>query len=301
MGGMKEINRHFLKTAFTIARKQSANAVILHADPLDNLQFEEKWPWKFDLFLVSKKKKWDLTSGGRKSLGHHVKDIISIPRITLPRISLLKLAVLLALSDGKIKQGHKIVCVIGTSELGILDTIQFIDTSLETEILTGKISTGLSEGVSPEVFQTILSLCIELADKGREGKPVGTIFVVGDEERVMQLSKQMVINPFKGYTEEERNVLTSAMKETLREFSAMDGAFVISGDGIVLTGGRFLSAAADETKLQRGLGSRHLAAAGITALTKSIAFVISESSGDVRIFKEGGLLMEFEKTTTRRT
>lgn len=297
---MKEINQYVLKTAFNIAKKNKANAVILHADPLQNLTFQENWPWKFDLFLLSKKKKWDLNGQNKKSLDARVKDVITVPRIPLTRYSLLKLSIVLALSSGKIKQGDKVVCIIGTTDQGLLDHIQYIDTSIESEIITSKVSTDLAADVNPEIFEALLNLSIELSDKGREGKPVGTIFVVGDEEKVMQFSKQMVINPFKGYSEEERNILSAPMKETLREFSAMDGAFVISGDGITLAGGRFLSAAADETKLQRGLGSRHIAAAGITALTKSIAFVISESSGDIRIFKEGKLLMEFEKTTTRK-
>lgn len=297
---MKENNRYFLKTAFNIAKKHSVTAVFLHVDALDNLTFEEKWPWKFDLLLVSKKKKWDLSPTSKTSLSSHVSDIITVPRIPFTRASLLKISVLLALSSGKIKQGDKILCIIGNTEQTVLDTIQLIDTAKETEILTGKASTNLSEDVRPEIFEALLNFSIELADKGREGKPVGTIFVVGDEDKVMQLSKQMVINPFKGYTEEETNILSPSMKETMREFSAMDGAFVISEEGVVLTAGRFLSAAADETKLQRGLGSRHIAAAGITALTKAIAFVISESSGDLRIFKEGKLLMEFEKATTRK-
>lgn len=296
---MKEVNRYVLKTAFNIARKMNVTDVFLYGDVIDNLSFEEKWPWKFNLYLVSKKKNWDLTSQSKKSLAPHIKDVIIVPKISFSRASLLKISVLLALSGSKINRGDKIVCVLGTTDHGILDTIQYIDTSLETEILTGKAITNLSTDINPEIFETMLNLSVELSTKGREGKPVGTIFVIGDEEKVMQFSKQMVINPFKGYTDEERNILNPSMRETLREFSAMDGAFVISGDGIAISAGRFLNAAADDTKLQRGLGSRHMAAAGITALTKAVAFVISESSGDLRIFKDGKLLMEFEKATSK--
>lgn len=294
---MKEINRFVLKSAFNIARKNKADAVILHVDPLDDLLFEEKWPWKFKLFLLTKKKKLDLESQSKKSLGPRVSDVITVPKMPFTRSSLLKLSILLALSSNKIEKGSKIVSILGTGEHSLLDCVQFIDTGTESEVLTGKAITNLSAEVNPEVFEALLNFSIELASKGREGKPVGTILVAGDDEKVMQLSKQMVMNPFKGYTEEERNILNPSMKETLREFSAMDGAFVLAGDGTVLAAGRFLSAAADETMLQRGLGSRHIAAAGITALTNSIAFVISESSGDLRIFKQGKLLMEFEKAT----
>jgi len=298
---MKEINHFIIKSAFNLAKKHKANAVILHADPLQNLTFEEKWPWKFKTYIVSKKKNWDLSSQSKKSLASKIEDIICVPRISFTRNSLIKMAVLLAVSSGKINRGDKVVTVVGTTDQGILDNIHLIDTSKETEIISGNVTTDLSSEVNPEIFEVLLNFSIELANKGREGKPVGTIFVVGDDEKVMQLSKQMVINPFKGYSVEERNVLAPSMKETLREFSTMDGAFILTGDGTVLTAGRFLSAAADETKLRQGLGSRHIAAAGITALTKAIAFVISESSGDLRIFKDGKLLMEFEKPTAKKS
>ena len=90
------------------------------------------------------------------------------------------------------------------------------------------------------------------------------------------------------------------MKETIREFSAMDGAFVIADDGTILAAGRYLGAAIDESTLPRGLGSRHIAAAGITTLTRAVAFVISESSGDVRIFKDGRIIMHIEKAPSKK-
>lgn len=297
---MKELNKYFIKTAFSIARKHKATAVFLHIDPLSDLIFEEEWPWKFDLFFVSKRKKMDVEPSNKKSLASRYKDVVLIPKIPLTRPYLLKLTTLLALSSGKIRQGDKIVCIMGTPE-GDLDYIQYLDTGTETEILSGKLSTNIAEGIKPEVFQAVLNIGIELSNKGREGKPVGTILTIGDEENVLQLSKQMIINPFKGYADEEKNILSPHMRDTIREFSAMDGAIIISGKGIVLSAGRYLTAVADATKLQQGLGSRHLAAAGITALTKSIALVISESSGDLRIFKDGKLLMEFEKATVKMT
>ncbi len=180
-----------------------------------------------------------------------------------------------------------------------MDQIQILDTAKDSEIVMGRGMKDIAENIHPEVFQAVLHLSIELAEKGREGKPIGTIFVVGDHEKVLPLTKQMIINPFKGYDEEERNILAPALKETIREFAAMDGAFIISGDGIVLTAGAYLGAASEEANLPRGLGSRHMAAAGITNLTNAVAFVISESSGDVRIFKNGKILTQIEKTTTK--
>jgi len=298
---MKETNVKFIKAGFELAATRNASAVLLYIDPLEKTVFDEKWDYNFKLYLITKRKKLDTTEKHRKTIFERATDIITIPKIPVSRTSLAKLALVLGISNEKIKYGDTVVCILGAFDSALLDTILCINTGVETELISGKLALGnICEGISPAVFQAVLNLCIELAEKGREGKPIGTIFVVGDEDKVLGLSKQMIYNPFKGYTEEERNILNAQMKETLREFSTLDGAFIISSDGAVITGGRFLSAAADVTKSKYRFGSRHLAAAGITALTKAIAFVISESTGDVRIFKNGDLIMEFEKSTKRR-
>ncbi|MDO8526418.1 MAG: diadenylate cyclase [Deltaproteobacteria bacterium] len=285
-----------IKTAFQLAAKIKARAVMLYIDPLDDLHFEERFSKKIDLYLLSRKKKLDPNGEDGHSLQNHCKALIPLPKINLSRIGVIKLATTTALSLDYLEPGDKVVCVVGAVDLGLLDHIQILDTGKESEIVMGKGLIGIGESVQPEVFQSILHLSMELAQKGREGKPIGTIFVVGDAERVLPLTKQMIINPFKGYDEEERNILQPSLKETIREFAAMDGAFIISGDGVILTAGCYLGAASNEENFPQGLGARHLAAAGITNLTNAVAFVISESSGDVRIFKNGKLLTQIEKT-----
>ena len=286
-----------IKTAFQLAGKVKAKAVMIYADCLEDLHFDGRFSKKIDLYLLSRKKKLEANGDGEDSLQNYCKALISLPKIPLSRIGVIKLATTTALSLDYLETGDKVVCVVGAAEMGLLDHIQILDTGKESEIVMSKGLIGMGESVQPEVFQAVLHLSMELAEKGREGKPIGTIFVVGDSEKVLPLTKQMIINPFKGYDEEERNVLSPALKETIREFAAMDGAFIISGDGVLLTAGCYLNAASEEANLPRGLGSRHLAAAGITNLTNAVAFVISESSGDVRIFKNGKILTQIEKTS----
>lgn len=296
---MKARNKYLLKSSYQIAEKVGAKAVFIYIDALDDLKYNEKIPKGIKTFFISKKKKWEFDKDETGTFAPDPESVIIVPRINYTRINLTKIAVMLAMAQEHISPGAIIVCLVGQTDTGFLDSIQIIDTSKETEIITSRSVMRLCETIKPEIFQTVLNLSVELAEKGREGKPVGTIFVVGDEKRVMQLSKQMIINPFKGYEEDERNILNPALKETIREFSAMDGAFIISEEGVVLTAGRYLSAAMEDSNLPRGLGSRHIAASGITALTNAIAFVISESSGDVRIFRKGKIIMEFEKVPTK--
>lgn len=297
---MNSENTLFLKTAFSIASKTAASALVVHVDPLDDLVCEERLPKGRSLILLTKKKRLDDSEDNKGSLAANASAIITIPRISLTRISLIKIGTTLVLSRELVKSGSKLIFVVGPSEPGCLDLIQCVDTSKESEIIAGRGVARISEVIQPELFQAVLNLAIELAETGREGKSIGTIFVVGDNEKVMQLSKQMIMNPFKGYDEEERNILSSVLKETIREFAAMDGAFIIADDGTVLAAGRYLGAAIDESQLPRGLGSRHIAAAGITSLTRAVAFVISQSSGDVRIFKDGRIIMHLEKAPAKK-
>jgi len=77
--------------------------------------------------------------------------------------------------------------------------------------------------------------------------------------------------------------------------SAIDGAFVIQNNGVIVTAGRHLSAALESKDFPQGLGSRHIAAAGITSITDAVAIVISESTGTVSVFKNGNVFVRIEK------
>src|SRR5947209_1583254 len=88
------------------------------------------------------------------------------------------------------------------------------------------------------VGERLLALASEPGLEGREGRPVGALFIVGDSDRVLAQSRQLVINPFRGDPEEDRNVLDARPEETIREFSAIDGAFIIRGGGVILGAGR---------------------------------------------------------------
>lgn len=56
-----------------------------------------------------------------------------------------------------------------------------------------------------------------------------------------------------------------------------------------------MSAALESKDFPSGLGSRHIAAAGITNVTKAVAVVVSQSTGNVSVFKDGKLFVSIEK------
>ena len=207
----------------------------------------------------------------------------------------MKIAVTKGIASGLLQKGDKVVCLTGISRFGYLDSVTVIDVGREYEILAAEQISDIFEGVYPEVFESVLNIALELAAQGREGRSVGTIFVLGDHENVLRFSRQMIINPFMGYREEERNVLDPGLKDTIKEFSALDGAFIIKENGVMVSAGTHLNAAVESKDFPKGLGGRHIAAAGITGVTGAIAVVVSESTGTVRVFKNGRMFVGIEK------
>ncbi|OGW03133.1 MAG: hypothetical protein A2Z59_13610 [Nitrospinae bacterium RIFCSPLOWO2_02_39_17] len=286
---MQALNKIFLESAEDIASRINAKRIFLYADLINDYKLLKE---------LSKKDEFVFITKNEDTLHKHVgieKNIIDIPSVEFSRIGLIKIAAMKGLFSGIVKDEDKIVFVTGTHKIGSFDSIIVVDIGREFEILASSSVSDIAENLKPEVFEAVLNLSLELASQGREGKPVGTIFVIGDHEKVLQLSRQMIINPFQGYPEEERNIMDPALRETIKEFSAVDGAFVIREDGVVMAAGRHLSAALEKEDFPHGLGSRHVAAAGITSVTDAAAIVISESTGEVRIFKKGNIFMEIEK------
>jgi PAS domain S-box-containing protein len=144
--------------------------------------------------------------------------------------------------------------------------------------------------ILPEVFDAILQACVEIAREGREGKPLGTAFLVGDRDAVMDRSRQLILNPFFGHPPELRTVINKDVREMLKEYALLDGAFVVSGDGILEAAGRYITVDASLTSLPKGMGTRHSSTAAITHITRAVGLVVSESGGRVSVIKDGKIV-----------
>lgn len=145
--------------------------------------------------------------------------------------------------------------------------------------------------VNTRVLKQVVSLAVEIAREGREGRKIGTLFVVGDSGEVMRRSKPMILDPLQGHADEDKYIEDPNMRETIKELAQLDGAFVVSNAGIVLSAARYIDAASDSLDLPLGLGSRHVAGASISKQTDAVAVVVSESSL-VRMFDDGELVSE---------
>src|ERR1700692_3784142 len=141
------------------------------------------------------------------------------------------------------------------------------------------------------VLEPLIELAVEIAREGREGRRVGTLFTLGDEESVLARSRPLILDPMLGHPASSRHITDLNLRGTIKELAQLDGGFVVSRDGIVLSACRYLDAAAALGDVPLGLGSRHIAAANMSAVTKAVGIVVSESSV-VRLFCHGQLVGE---------
>jgi DNA integrity scanning protein DisA with diadenylate cyclase activity len=290
---VKTLTRSLVRHAHAIAREVGARVVLLYADVVEDDQdlADLIQDVDFRVILVSRRTQFQAPGDWGELCA-----IVRVPDIAMTRAGQVKVATLVAAAESLIRVGDRIVCLTGIDGSGTIDTIFVLDLGTEIEMFASTAAEPLPGDVTPTVFERLLTLASELGLEGREGRSVGTIFVLGDASRVLSQSHQLVINPFHGYPESERNVLDPRLEETIKEFSAIDGAFVIRGDGVILSAGRYLAphSRLDEP-LPQGLGTRHEAAAAITMTTEAIAMCVSQSTGTISIFKRGKLITDIQK------
>lgn len=192
-------------------------------------------------------------------------------------------------SKSYIKKGDKIVCVADESVSAGYKGLLFI---FDVDKIFFNISThNLAENISPDVIETIIDIALEINREGREGRKIGTAFIVGDKSNILRHMKQMIINPFAGYSEDMRKITDPLVRETIKEFAQLDGAFVIDQNGAIITAGSYINLDSSDISIPDGLGTRHRSCAAITKETGAIAVVVSQS-GVVRVFKEGRIIMK---------
>jgi DNA integrity scanning protein DisA with diadenylate cyclase activity len=225
-----------------------------------------------------------------------VRRVVRLPSVPLRRDARIRFAALMALTQGMIQRGD-VVALLSGDGAGGLDSMTVLEVGREF----GRFVTPSGEmapGVAPGVLERIITLSADLSREGREGKPIGTIFVVGDPEKLAPFCAQMVMNPFRGYPEEERNILDPTLAETIKEFAAIDGAFIVRGDGVVASAGTYLKVSADVT-LPGGYGSRHRVACAITDAADCVAVALSQSTGEVTVFKNGAVVLSLSRSAER--
>ena len=224
---------------------------------------------------------------------------INLKMSNYPTNERLTQALLEAVSDELIPTRSSVVTLFGAFGADEIDSISITHLDEHFDRLTVHDIRNLQTSVPLDVFKAVVDLAIEIGRDGREGKPVGTMFVIGDSKKVLEQSSPAGFDPVRGYGREERDITDPKVREGIKEIAQLDGAFIISSKGIVEAACRTLASTAKNITLSKGLGTRHWAAAAISKSCKSISVSVSQTSGTVRIFQNGEVVLRIEPTKRR--
>ena len=221
-------------------------------------------------------------------------DVVGIQHEPETRHFQVSQVLLEAIADELVQTGDVVVVVYSAFEKDNCDTVTVVRLAEQLSRLTSRDLQRLETKVPLETLRIVVDLACEIGREGREGKPVGALFVVGNHRKVMEQSTEQVHDPFRGYPKAERSIRNPRVRESIKELAQIDGAFVISSDGLAIAAGRHLRGAAEGLTLSKGLGSRHWAAAEISKSTGAIAIAVSQSTGTVRVFQDGLIVLRIE-------
>ena len=202
----------------------------------------------------------------------------------------ITLALIETVANDFLKSGARIVVAYPAFD-SELDTISSIRLGERLERLSSRDLRALETSVPFETLKAVVDVAVAVGREGREGKPIGTMIVVGDTREVLSRARTLGFDPFKGYRRKERNIRDARVREAIKEIAQLDGAIVVNRDGTVEAACQMLDAPTAGLALPKGLGTRHWTAAAITKVTTAVAVAVSESTGTVRLFQNGELVL----------
>ena len=283
-----------LQAARQLAEEMPADAVLLLTET--DLEWEAVLEHLSGCRLLVAAQDSTLTQKLKEQHGLTVLDIDPGPTPTQERMSL---ALLEAVAQEKLQTGADVIALYNGIEAEEgkpehIDSLSVIHLGEHLERLSAQELRKLDTQVPLETLRAVVELAAEIGREGREGKPVGTMLVVGDTRKVLSMSRPINFNPFRGYSAAERDIRDRKVREQIKDVAQLEGAIIIQRDGVAVAACMYIDAPAEGITLSKGLGTRHWAAAAISRKTNAIAVAVSQSSGTVRIFQNGEVVLRIE-------
>ncbi|QDT70193.1 DNA integrity scanning protein DisA [Planctomycetes bacterium MalM25] len=283
----------FCAAAAELAEQHSADAVLFLAErPVDWSKLQSAVGSRSLLIAADSE---DQLAGAHDDENGPSLETILLGMNDAPVYERLTQALIEAVSEELLEASATVVTLHSSFDPGVIDSISLIRLEEHLGRLTVRDLRQIESKVPTKTLKLVIDLAVEIGREGREGKPVGALFVVGDHRKTLDHCKPMGFDPVKGYTTAERSLTDSKVREGVKEIAQMDGAFVVSNNATVVASAQHLSSpASKEITLSKGLGARHWAAAQISRATDAIAVAISSSGGTVRVFQGGEVVLRVE-------
>jgi diadenylate cyclase len=274
-------------SAFGLARALGIGTIVVQADEMSDMRLVEA-------LRVDERVIWIARDREQIPVSDLSKDVVlAMPDAALNRLSQLDLALFLAALNRHFALEERVLGLSGVTGSKRLDTLVIAKPARDYPWLRHH----KGERTVTRHLARLLEIALRFAREGREGSSIGTTFVLGTARELSPYLRQLILNPLKGHLRAARRIDSPQLFETLRELSAIDGAFIVSRLGVVESAGTYLNAPVGPARLSPGLGSRHAAALAITSVTNATAVVISASSGTVSVYDGGETVLELERAS----
>ncbi len=224
--------------------------------------------------------------------------IIRLPDQAITRTDQFQLGLLFSVLNDLVEVDETVFCLTGLVGSLRLDNLLITNLKRDNKWFRKHTFDKVPSGIlRSQEFYRLIDIALKFAKQGREGKPIGTIFILGKTRELKPYIKQLILNPFKGHLKSQRSIHEPDFVETLRELASLDGAFIVDPNGIVERAAVYLSPPQTKEKIELsgGYGARHTSSAALTAVTDALAVVISESSSSVMVFYDGSPILELNR------
>lgn len=281
-------SRLLISYAFDLARNLDIDRVLVLADLLQDRRAVETQ--RKDESII-----WVVRGEEDESLNVDKKRgdaCVEIPEAEVDRMDQVKLGLIMAVLGDAVGVEQSVVCLAGAAGSKRLDNLLIANPSRDFPWFAQHDIEPAKQLASRE-FARLLEIALKFGNEGREGRSIGTIFVLGNSESLEKFTRPFILNPCAGHPRKLRQIHNPDFLESMRELAGLDGAFIVDRKGVVESAGVYLDAPlTKKVQVAKGLGARHTAAAAISAKGETIAIVVSESSGTVTVFSQGAPVLE---------
>ena len=271
-----------------MAKAQEVDALLLLLDGPTDWQRLKKLTGRQKVLVAAN------TSEQLEGAGEAKLSTVLLDMAESPVYERLTQALLESVADDMLPPGGRVIALYSGFEAGTIDSMSLIRLDEHLGRLTVRDLRQLETRVPLDTLKTVVDLAVEIGREGREGKPVGTLFIVGDHRNVRRHCHSIGFDPVKGYNRKDRSLDDARIREGIKEIALLDGAIIVTADGTVEAAAQYVSAPAASITLSKGLGTRHWAGAAITRSTNAVAIAVSESTGTVRLFQNGEIMLRIE-------
>ncbi|MFC1504185.1 PTS sugar transporter subunit IIA [Spirochaetota bacterium] len=287
----KEITNCVVRKSAEIADELTIKKVLINCDQISDISILK--PLEKHRIIPVFKDDFTQSKDFEKKFG----DCIHIPELDLGNAGQIKLALFIGIAKKLIHKQDTLIYILPGRGLRGLGSIDVITVKERFQDVVHFSTDEFIKYVDPPVLERVIRIACGLGMYGREGKKVGTMFVIGDHTRVSNISQQLILNPFRQSADgtEQWNILDPAVEGMVKELSLLDGGFVIEGNGNIISAATYIGTRKKKLDIPKGLGTRHQAAANISAVTKAISVVVSETNGNVTVFHRGKIIIVVER------